>query len=100
MNKKELVTAIVKNSTTEKGKLTKQQAENALSAFLAITKEYLSDGEDIVIQGFGTFTARHRAARQGRNPQTGETIAIAASRTPTFKAGKDLKDKIKNSTHE
>ena len=62
--------------------------------FSAIT-DTLASGESVMIAGFGTFTLRARAARQGRNPQTGESITIAASTVPTFKAGKTLRDAVR-----
>ena len=89
MNKTELVAAI-----TEKTKLTKKEAEKALKAFTDIIAEELAKGEKIQLVGFGTFEVSERAEREGRNPMTGETIKIAASKTPKFKAGKALKDQV------
>ena len=89
MNKTELVAAIA-----EKTELTKKEAEKALKAFTDVIAEELAKGEKIQLVGFGTFEVSERAAREGRNPVTGETIQIAASKTPKFKAGKALKDQI------
>jgi len=89
MNKTELVTAIA-----EKTELTKKEAEKALKAFTDIIAEELAKGEKIQLVGFGTFEVSERAEREGRNPMTGETIKIAASKTPKFKAGKALKDQV------
>ena len=87
MNKSELVAAMV-----AKSELSKKDAEKALKAFTEVVSEKLKKGEKIQLVGFGTFEVSERPARTGRNPQTGETIEIAASRTPKFKAGKALKD--------
>ena len=89
MNKTELVAAIA-----EKTELTKKDAESALKAFTDVVAEELKKGEKIQLVGFGTFEVSERAAREGRNPQTGETMKIAASKAPKFKAGKALKDMI------
>lgn len=89
MNKAELVTAI-----SEKTELSKKDAEKALKAFVDVVTEELTKGEKIQLVGFGTFEVSERAAREGRNPQTGETMKIAASKAPKFKAGKALKDLI------
>ena len=67
----------------------------AVKAFIDVVAEELKAGEKVQLVGFGTFEVSERSARQGRNPQTGETIEIAASRTPKFKAGKALKDLVK-----
>jgi DNA-binding protein HU-beta len=90
MNKTELVAAVA-----EKAGLSKKDAEAAVKAFIDSVAEELKKGEKVQLVGFGTFEVSERAARQGRNPQTGETIEIAASRTPRFKAGKALKDLVK-----
>lgn len=90
MNKTELVAAIA-----EKADLSKKEAEAAVKAFIDSVAEELKKGEKVQLVGFGTFEVSERAARQGRNPQTGETIEIAASKTPRFKAGKALKDLVK-----
>jgi len=89
MNKTELISAIA-----EKAELSKKDADKALKAFTDIVAEELKKGEKIQLVGFGTFEVSERAAREGRNPQTGETMKIAASKAPKFKAGKALKDAI------
>ena len=87
MNKTELVAAMV-----EQTNLSKKDAEAALKAFIDVVSEELKKGEKVQLVGFGTFEVSERAAREGRNPQTGETMEIKASKTPKFKAGKALKD--------
>ena len=87
MNKTELVAAMA-----EKAQLSKKDAEAALKAFTDVVAEELKKGEKIQLVGFGTFEVSERAARTGRNPQTGEEMPIAASKAPKFKAGKALKD--------
>lgn len=89
MNKAELVAAIA-----EKSELSKKDAEKALKAFTEVVTEELKKGNKIQLVGFGTFEVQHRAAREGRNPLTKETIKIAASNAPKFKAGKALKDSV------
>ena len=89
MNKAELVAAMA-----EKAELSKKDAEAALKAFTDVVAEELKKGEKIQLVGFGTFETSERAAREGRNPQTGETMEIKASKTPKFKAGKALKDMV------
>ena len=89
MNKTELIAAIA-----EKTELSRRDAEKALKAFTDVVEEELKKGEKIQLVGFGTFEVSERAAREGRNPQTGETMQIAASKSPKFKAGKALKDAI------
>lgn len=89
MNKQELVAAIA-----EKAELEKDDAKKALNAFIEVVGDELKKGEKIQIIGFGTFEVSERAAREGRNPQTGETMEIKASRNPKFKAGKALKDSL------
>ena len=89
MNKTELVAAIA-----DKAGIAKKDAEKALSAFLDTVAEELKKGEKIALVGFGTFEVRERAARTGNNPQTKQTIKIAASKSPVFKAGKALKNSI------
>ena len=91
MNKTELVAAIA-----EQTELSKKDAEKALKAFTDIVTEELKKGEKVQLVGFGTFEVSERAAREGRNPQTGKTMKIAASKAPKFKAGKALKDMINN----
>ena len=90
MNKAELVTAIA-----EKTSLTKKDAEAALKAVLDVVEEALVAGDKVQLVGFGTFEARERAAREGRNPRNPEeVIKVAACKAPVFKAGKALKDAI------
>ncbi len=86
MNKSELIDAIA-----EEADISKASAARALDAILNGISRSLQDGEPVILVGFGTFTVRERSARTGRNPQTGETIQISASRAPAFKAGKALK---------
>ena len=90
MNKTQLVDAIA-----EKADLSKAQAKAALEEVLAGITESLKDGEPVQLIGFGTFKVNHRAARVGRNPQTGAEIQIAAANIPAFVAGKALKDAVK-----
>lgn len=90
MNKIELITGMA-----EKAEISKKDAEKALNAFTNIIADTLVDGDKVSITGFGTFEVVERAARTGRNPQTGESIQIQASKSPKFKAGKALKDAIK-----
>ena len=87
MNKTEFISAIA-----EKAELSKKDAEKALKAFTDVVEEELKKGEKIQLVGFGTFEVSERAAREGRNPQTGEKIE--ASKSPKFKAGKALKDAV------
>ena len=75
--------------------LSKAQAHSAVDAVLSAIAEALARGESVVLPGFGTFTTKMRAARQGRNPHTGESIAIAASKVPSFKPGKTLRDAVR-----
>ena len=89
MNKTELVAAMA-----EKAGLSKKDAEAALKAFTETVAEELKKGEKIALVGFGTFEVSERAAREGRNPQTGAPMKIEASKAPKFKAGKALKDAI------
>ena len=91
MNKAELVAAMA-----EKTELSKKDAEKALKAFTEVVAETLKKGDKIQLVGFGTFEVAERAAREGRNPQTGETMKIAASKAPKFEAGKALNDDINN----
>ena len=87
MNKTELVTAIA-----EQTQLSKKDAEAALKAFTDVVADELKKGGKVQLVGFGTFEVSERGEREGRNPQTGETMIIKASKTPKFKAGKALKD--------
>ena len=89
MNKAELIAAMADESG-----LTKKDAEKALKAFTDVVAAELQKGEKIQLVGFGTFEVSQRAAREGRNPQTGKTMTIAASKAPKFKAGKALKDAL------
>ena len=89
MNKTEVVAAIA-----EKTELSKKDAEKALKAFTDVVAEELKKGEKVQLVGFGTFEVAEREAREGRNPRTGETMTIAASKSPKFKAGKALKDSL------
>ena len=89
MNKTELVAAMA-----EQTNLSKKDAEAALKAFIDVVSEELKKGEKVQLVGFGTFEVSERAAREGRNPQTGETVKIAARVVPGFKAGSKLKDAL------
>ena len=89
MNKTELVAAMA-----EQAQISKKDAEAALKAFTDVVASELKANGKVQLVGFGTFEVSERAAREGRNPQTGETMTIAASKAPKFKAGKALKDLI------
>lgn len=89
MNKQELIDIMA-----DAGKISKNAANRALDAFIDSVMHSLKKGEDVVLVGFGSFTTSERAARQGRNPQTGESINIPAARVARFKAGKQLKDAV------
>jgi len=89
VNKNDLVEAV-----SERTGLAKSDAARAVEAVLGAITETLQKGDQVTLTGFGTFVAKTRAARTGRNPRTGEPIAIPASRAPGFKAGKALKDAI------
>ena len=89
MNKTELVAAI-----SEKTELTKKDSEKALKALIDVVAEELKKGEKVQLVGFGTFEVSERAARTGKNPQTGAEIKIAACKAPKCKAGKALKDAV------
>ena len=89
MNKTELVVAVA-----EQADISKKDAEKALKAFVDVVTEEMKKGEKVQLVGFGTFEVSERAAREGRNPQTGATMTIAASKAPKFKAGKALKDMV------
>ena len=89
MNKAEFVAAIA-----ESAEISKKDAEKALKAFVDVITEELKKGEKIQLVGFGTFEVSERAEREGRNPQTKQTITIPASKAPKFKAGKALKDAV------
>ena len=89
MNKTELV-----SSMADAAGLSKKDAEKALKAFTDVVAEELKKDGKVQLVGFGTFEVSKRAAREGRNPQTGKTMSIPASKAPKFKAGKALKDSI------
>jgi DNA-binding protein HU-beta len=89
MTKTELIATI-----TEKAGLSKADASKALAATLESVTEALKTGEKVALIGFGTFSVSLRAARTGKNPQTGEVLAIPASKTAKFKAGQQLKDAV------
>ena len=89
MNKTELVAAMADNAG-----ISKKDAEKALKAFTDAVAAELKNGGKVQLVGFGTFEVSERAAREGRNPQTGKTMKIAASKAPKFKAGKALKDLV------
>ncbi len=89
MNKAQLVAYIAQNAD-----ISKAQAEAALNALTQGIQETLASGDEVALLGFGTFKVTERAARKGRNPKTGEEIQIAASKSPSFKAGKALKDSL------
>ncbi|MCQ2484872.1 MAG: HU family DNA-binding protein [Clostridia bacterium] len=90
MNKTEFISAVA-----AKGELDKKAAEKAVNAVFGAVEDALKAGEKIQLVGFGTFEVKERAEKQGRNPKTGETMTIAASKIPSFKAGKALKDAVK-----
>lgn len=89
MNKTELIAAVA-----EKAEISKKDAEKAVKAFTDAVAEELAKGGKVQLVGFGNFEVSERPAREGRNPRTGETMTIAASKTPKFKPGKALKDEI------
>ncbi len=89
MNKSELIDAIASGSG-----LSKADAGRALDGFTSAITGALRDGDSVSMVGFGTFSVKHREARTGRNPRTGESIQIKASNNPVFKAGKALKDAV------
>ena len=89
MNKTELIAAVA-----EQAEISKKDSEKALKAFIDVVTEQLKKGDKVQLVGFGTFEVSERAAREGRNPQTGKTMKIAACKAPKFKAGKALKDLV------
>ena len=89
MNKTELIAAVA-----EKAEISKKDAEKAVKAFTDVVSEELVNGGKIQLVGLGTFEVSERPAREGRNPRTGETMTIAATKTPKFKVGKALKDMV------
>ena len=90
MNKTELISAVA-----ESAELSKKDATKAVEAVFEAVQTALSNGDKVQLIGFGNFEVRERAARKGRNPQSGEEIEIAASKVPAFKPGKALKDAVK-----
>lgn len=90
MLKSELVSRVA-----DEAGVSKKQAEMAINAFLTGVKEALKKGEKVLLVGFGTFLVRSRAARKGRNPQTGAEITIPAMKVPAFKAGRELKEAVR-----
>ena len=91
MNKAELITAMA-----EKTSKTKKETDETINAFVSIVTEALAKEDKVQLVGFGSFEVRKRAARKGRNPQTGEEMKIEASKMPAFKAGKELKTVVNN----
>ena len=89
MNKADLVAKVA-----EKSGVTKKDAEKAVAGIFAAVQEALVAGDKVQVLGFGTFEVKERAARAGRNPQTGEELQIAASKNPSFKPGKALKEAV------
>ncbi|MCB1806755.1 MAG: HU family DNA-binding protein [Candidatus Competibacteraceae bacterium] len=90
MNKTELIAAVAESS-----EMSKASASKAVDATLSAITDALKAGDQVTLIGFGTFSVRKRAARTGRNPQTGKTMKIKASNVPAFKAGKGLRDAVK-----
>lgn len=91
MNKTELIAAVA-----DKAELKKVDAEKAVNAVIAAITDAMKEDEKVQLVGFGTFEVRERAAREGKNPRSGEKIQIPASKVPAFKAGKSLKDAVNN----
>ena len=91
MNKTELIAAVANEA-----EITKKDAEKAVKAVFSVISDSLTKGDKVQIIGFGTFEVRQRKAREGRTPRTNEPIQIEASKTPAFKAGKQLKDLVNN----
>lgn len=89
VNKNDLIAVVA-----ERAGLTKKDSEKAVNALIDSIQDALQKGDKVSLVGFGTFETRARGARTGRNPQTGQTITIPASRVPAFKAGKSLRDAI------
>jgi len=89
MNKSDLVSAVA-----DKASITKKDAEKSINTIVEVITEQLAKGGKVQLVGFGTFDVAKRAAREGRNPQTGEPMKIAASKSPRFKVGKVLKDAV------
>lgn len=91
MNKTELINAVAESS-----ELSKKDSTKVVDSVMETITTALKNGDKVEIMGFGAFSVSERAARKGRNPQTGEEIEIAASKAPSFKAGKKLKDAVKS----
>ncbi len=89
MNKSQLIDKIAADVN-----ISKAAAGRVVDAFISSVSDALKDGDDVALIGFGTFTVRERAARTGRNPQTGKEIKIAAAKVPAFRSGKGLKDAV------
>lgn len=89
MRKTEIVQRIAETT-----KMTQKDVDKVISSLLEVIGETLKSGEKVQFTGFGTFETRQRAARNGKNPKTGETVKITACKVPAFKAGKQLKDKV------
>ena len=89
MNKTELIAAVAENA-----EISKKDAEKAVKAVFDVITEAMKNDDKVQVVGFGTFEVSQRSAREGRNPQTGETMQISACRAPKFKAGKALKDAL------
>jgi nucleoid DNA-binding protein len=92
MNRVELINEIVDKASVE---VTKKQVDDVLKTFVNIVSNVLVDGDKVQLVGFGTFETVHKAARKGKNPQTGEELVIAERNVPKFKPGKALKDAVK-----
>lgn len=90
MNKSELIQAIA-----DEAELNKRDAAEFVDAFVSVVTQTLKDGNDVTLVGFGVFHVSERAERQGRNPQTGETLTIPATKKPRFRPGKSLKKAVK-----
>ena len=90
MNKSELIQAIA-----DEAELSKHDAAEFVNAFISVVTQELKDGNDVTLAGFGVFHVSERAERQGRNPQTGETLTIPATKKPRFRPGKPLKEAVK-----
>ena len=87
-------TGLIEDIAARLNGVSKQQVQEIVDAFLSSVTDNVSAGMDVNLPGFGRFTRQERAARKGRNPQTGQTIDIAASKAPAFKAGKTFKDRV------
>lgn len=90
MNKAELITAV-----SEEAEVSKTDTKKVIDAFVKAVSNAMKNGDSVQLTGFGTFEVTERSARTGRNPQTGETVQIAACKTPKFKAGKTLKELVR-----